>query len=133
MVTVEVKQMGSKAGRERTKGRQRGNGEGGLILRGRIWWCQYYVDGRQIRVSTQLTGKSEARSFLRRLMDSRDKGEVPVTDVKKLKYADLRQALIDSYDALGNKSLKERADGTESIAGLKALDDFCGFKQESNG
>jgi integrase len=133
MVTVEVKQMGSKAGRERTKGRQRSNGEGGLILRGRIWWCQFYLDGRQIRVSTKTHVKSEALAFLRKQMDSRDKGEVPVTDVKKLRYADLRQSLIDSYVALGNKSLKERADGTETIAGLKALDDFCGFKQEANG
>ena len=133
MVTVEVEQMGSKAGRERTKGRQRSNGEGGLILRGRIWWCQFYLDGRQIRVSTKTHVKSEALAFLRKQMDSRDKGEVPVTDVKKLRYADLRQSLIDSYVALGNKSLKERADGTETIAGLKALDDFCGFKQEANG
>jgi len=133
MVTVEVEQMGSKAGREQTKGRQRSNGEGGLILRGHIWWCQFYLDGRQIRVSTKTHVKSEALAFLRKQMDSRDKGEVPVTDVKKLRYADLRQSLIDSYVALGNKSLKERADGTETIAGLKALDDFCGFKQEANG
>ena len=55
------------------------------------------------------------------------------TDVKKLRYADLRQSLIDSYVALGNKSLKERADGTETIAGLTALDEFCGFKQGPNG
>jgi hypothetical protein len=57
-------------------------------------------------------------------------GEVPVTDIKKLKYADLRPALIDSYVTLGNKSLKERADGTENIAGLAALDEFCEFKQK---
>jgi integrase len=118
---------------EKKKGRQRGNGEGGLILRGRIWWCQYYQDGRQIRVSTKTHVRSEALAFLRRAMDSRDKGEVPATDVKKLRYADLRQSLIDSYVALGNKSLKERADGTETIAGLAALDEFCGFKQGPNG
>ena len=114
-----------------TKGKQRGNGEGGLILRGRIWWCQYYQDGRQIRMSTETQVKSEALAFLRKQMDSRDKGEVPVTDIKKLKYADLRQALIDSYVTLGNKSLKERADGTENIAGLAALDEFCEFKQKA--
>jgi integrase len=126
------------AGKERTKGstkrgRQRGNGEGGLILRGRIWWCQFYQDGRQVRMSTKTHVRSEALAFLRKAMDSRDKGEVPATDVKKLRYADLRQALIDSYIALGNKSLKERADGTETIAGLAALDEFCGFKQGPNG
>ena len=116
-------------GRKRTtKGKQRGNGEGGLILRGRIWWCQYYQDGRQVRASTQTHVKAEALTFLRKQMDSRDKGEVPVTDIRKLKYADLRQGLIDSYSTLGNKSLKERADGSESLTGLKALDEFCGFK-----
>jgi integrase len=118
---------------DRKKGKQRGNGEGGLILRGHIWWCQYYQDGRQVRMSTETHVKSEALAFLRKQMDGRDKGEVPATDIKKLKYADLRQALIDSYITLGNKSLKERADGTENIAGLAALDEFCGFKQEPNG
>ena len=121
------------AGRQTRKGRQRGNGEGGLILRGRIWWCQFYQDGRQVRMSTKTHVRSEALAFLRKAMDSRDKGEVPVTDIKKLRYADLRQALIDSYVALGNKSLKERADGTDTIAGLAALDEFCGFKQRPSG
>jgi integrase len=113
---------------KRTKsGKSRGNGEGGLFLRtaSKFYWAQYYVDGRQIRTSTKTHVKAEAVAFLRKLMDSRDKGEVPATDVKKLRYSDLRQALIDSYIALGNKSLKERADGSETIAGLKALDEFC--------
>src|SRR5260370_24109398 len=85
------------------KGKQRGNGEGGLILRGRLWHAQYYIDGRQIRTSTKTHVKAEAVAFLRKLMDSRDKGEVPTTDIRKLKYADLRQALIDDYVAKGNK------------------------------
>jgi integrase len=118
------------AGKKTTKGKQRGNGEGGLFLRAgsKFFWAQYYQDGRPIRVSTKTHVRAEALAFLRKLLDGRDKGEVPVTDVKKLRYADLRQGLLDSYVALGNKSLKERADGTESIAGLKALDAFCGFK-----
>jgi integrase len=51
-----------------------------------------------------------------------------VTDVRRLRYADLRAALIDSYVAQGNKSLKSKADGSETIAGLTALDEFFGFK-----
>ncbi|MGA8500481.1 MAG: site-specific integrase [Candidatus Sulfotelmatobacter sp.] len=50
--------------------------------------------------------------------------------MRRLRYADLRAALIDSYVAQGNKSLKEKADGSETIAGLTALDEFCGFKSE---
>ena len=75
--------------------------------------------------------RGEALAFLRKQMDGRDRGETPATDIKKLRYADLRAALIDSYVTLGNKSLKERADGTENIAGLAALDAFCQFKQET--
>jgi integrase len=39
--------------------------------------------------------------------------------------------LIDSYVAQGNKSLKSKADGSETIAGLTALDGFFGFKSET--
>jgi integrase len=61
-------------------------------------------------------------------MGDRDNGLAPVTDVRRLRYADLRAALIDSYVAQGNKSLKSKADGSETIAGLTALDEFFGFK-----
>jgi hypothetical protein len=51
---------------------------------------QYYQDGRQIRISTKTHVRSEALTVLRKLRNSRDKGEVPTSDVRKLKYADLR-------------------------------------------
>ncbi|HKV80012.1 MAG TPA: site-specific integrase [Candidatus Sulfotelmatobacter sp.] len=114
------------------KGRSRANGEGGLlrVAGSRFWYAQYYQDGRQIRVSTRTDNKQEALATLRKLMGDRDNGLAPVTDMRRLRYADLRQALIDSYVAQGNKSLKSKADGSESIAGLTALDDFFGFKSE---
>jgi integrase len=119
----------------KTKGKSRSTGEGGLFKRAgsKFYWAQYYLDHRQIRVSTKTDVKAEALAFLRKLMHSRDNGEVPLTDIRKLHYADLRQALIDSYLNLGNKSLRSRADGTETIVGLTALDEFCGFKQTSGG
>ncbi len=64
-------------------------------------------------------------------MGDRDNGHASITDMRRLRYADLRAALIDSYVAQGNKSLKEKADGSETIAGLTALDEFCGFKTET--
>jgi integrase len=111
---------------------RRGNGEGGLfkMAGSQFWYAQYYQDGRQIRVSTRTKVKEEATAVLRKLMGDWDNGLVPVTDVRKLRYADLRKALIDSYVAQGNKSLKSRADGSEYIAGLTALDEFFGFKGE---
>src|SRR5580692_3433189 len=104
---------------------RRANGEGGLIkIAGcRFWYAQYYQDGRQIRVSTKTEVKGEALAALRRLMGDRDNGLAPISEVRRLRYADLRAALIDSYIAEGNKSLKEKADGSETIAGLTALDE----------
>jgi integrase len=111
---------------------RRANGEGGLIkIAGcRFWYAQFYQDGRQVRVSTKTEVKAEALATLRRLMGDRDNGRAPVTEMRRLRYADLRAALIESYVAKGNKSLKSKADGSETIAGLTALDEFCGFKSE---
>lgn len=113
--------------------KKRSNGEGGLFkMRGsENWYAQYYQNGRQIRVSTRTDVKQEALAQLRKLMGDSDKGLAPVTDVRKLRYADLRQMLLDSYVTQGNKSLKSRADGSEYIAGLTALDTACGFKQDT--
>ena len=109
---------------------RRANGEGGLmkIAGCRYWYAQYYQDGRQFRVSTKTDVKAEAIAALRRFMGDRDNGLASITDMRRFRYADLRAALIDSYVAQGNKSLKEKADGSETIAGLTALDDFFGFK-----
>src|SRR5208337_369644 len=106
--------------------------EGGLLrLAGsRFWYAQYYQDGRQIRVSTKTEVKQEALAVLRKLMGDRDNGLAPVTDTRRLRYADLRSLLIDNYVAQGNKSLKLKADGSETIVGLTALDSFFGFKSE---
>jgi len=63
-------------------------------------------------------------------MGDRDNGLASATDMRRLRYADLRSALIDSYVAQGNKSLKSKADGSEYVAGLTSLDEFFGFKSE---
>jgi integrase len=112
---------------------RRPNGDGGLIkLKNcRYWYAQYYQDGRQVRISTKTDVKQEAIATLRKFMGDRDNGLAPISDVRRLRYADLRQALIDSYEAAGNKSLKEKADGSETIAGLTPLDEFFGYKTET--
>ena len=111
---------------------KRSSGEGGLfkVAGSRFWYYQFYQDNRQVRVSTKTDVKAEALAILRKALTDRDNGMAPAIDVKRLRYADLRQGLIDSYIAQGNKSLKEKADGSESIAGLTVLDEFCGFRQE---
>ena len=94
---------------------------------------QYYKDGRQIRVSTRTTVKQEALAVLRRLMGDTERGLLPLTDARKVRYADLRRALLDNYTERGNKSLQVLADGSETIWGLSALDEFFGFRADNPG
>src|SRR5439155_23999185 len=114
---------------------RRAKGEGSLLKRPgcRFWYAQYYDHaGRPIRISTKTEVKQEALAILRRLIGDGENGLAPLSDLRKLHYAHLRQALIDSYIAEGNKSLKTRASGAETITGLSALDEFCGFKTSSD-
>jgi integrase len=112
----------------RKKSTRRANGEGSvaLIPGCKYWYACFYHEGRQRKVSTHTTVKTEALTMLRKMMGNSDNGQAPVS--KKLRYADLRQMLIDNYVAKGNKSLKSLADGSETIAGLTELDAFCGYK-----
>jgi integrase len=112
---------------------KRERGEGGVfkVAGSRNWRVQYQdVTGRQVRVSSGTPIKQKAIAYLRKLMGERDEGLAPVTDVRRLRYADLRTLLIDWYKKKGRKSLKKKKDGSEYITGLTVLDDFCGFKQE---
>src|SRR6266487_4154729 len=105
---------------------RRTNGEGSLIkLKGcRFWYAQFYdQNGRKIRISTRTTVKQQAFAILRKQMgDVRDRGLAPLTDVRKITYADLRSGLLANYTEKGNKTLRPPADGEETIVGLSQLD-----------
>jgi integrase len=110
--------------------KRRERGEGGLIkIRGcRFWYAQFYREGRQTRVSTKTEVKEEAKKTLRRLMGDTERGIVPEVEMRKTRYADLRAALLQNYVERGNKSLQTMADGSETIWGLKPLDEHFGYK-----
>jgi integrase len=114
---------------------KRAHGEGSLLKRKgcQIWYGQYYRDGRQIRVSTGKSVKQEALGVLRRLMGDSERGLASPAELKKITYSDLRAALIANYTERGNKSLAQRADGTESIVGLPQLDKFFGYEESADG
>ena len=113
---------------------KRAHGEGSLLKRNGtdIWYAQYYRDGLQIRTSTKTPVKQEALGVLRRLMGDSERGLVSPGELKKISYGDLRAALIANYTERGNKSLGQRADGTESIVGLPQLDKFFGYEEDTD-
>src|SRR5260370_30605388 len=109
---------------------KRERGSGGLfLLKGcKYWYAQVYDrDGRPRRMSTRTTVKQEALAVLRNRRVDSDKGAEFLGDSKKIRYEDLRGALLQNYVERGNKSLMTMADGSETIWGLKALDEF--FKE----
>lgn len=66
-------------------------------------------------------------------MGESERGAAPENQSRKLRYGNLRQALLDDYTARGNKSLQTLANGKETIWGLHALDAFFGYSDVSLG
>lgn len=114
---------------------KRERGEGGLfqMKNSRMWYGQWYVNGKQVRVSLKTDVKEAAKRELRRLMGNSERGAAPENQTRKLRYGHLRQALLDDYTTRGNKSLQTLADGSETIWGLAALDEFFGYSKTSLG
>jgi integrase len=114
---------------------RRSKGEGSLLKRKgcRFWYAQYVHNGQKVRVSTREESKMAALGVLRRLMGDADRGLAPLSDARKLRYADLRQGLIDNYRAEGNRTLTTDAGGEETIHALYALDEFFGYSQKNPG
>jgi integrase len=115
--------------------KRRAKGEGSvLLMKGcLIYYAQFYQHGKQIRISTGERVKAKALKELRRLMGRSEAGLMPVTELRKITYGQLRAGLLSNYVERGNRSLETRADGQETIGGLKALDEFFGFSEESPG
>ncbi len=77
--------------------------------------------------------KEKAKRELRRKMGDAERGVAPENEIRKLRYGNLRQALLDDYTRRGNKSLQTLADGTDTIWGLSALDRFFGYSSTNQG
>jgi integrase len=115
---------------------KRERGTGGLFkMKGsRFWYAQIYdVKGRPRRVSTKTVVKSKAQGVLNSLLADKHKGLPFAGDAKKVRYGELRAALLQNYTERGNKSLEVYADGTETIWGLKALDTFFDYSDKEPG
>jgi integrase len=116
---------------------RRTKGLGSLIkLKNSPFWQARFYDnmGRKISISTKTTVKQEAEAFLRNQMtDVRDKGLAPLSDVRRITYRDLRAGLLANYVERGNKSLRPRANGDETIPGLPQLDTYFGYSDDNPG
>lgn len=113
----------------------RTNGQGSLLQRKgtNIWYCQFYKNGRQVRVSSGTEIKAKAETVLRRLMGDSERGLPLITDIDKITYADLRKTLLANYVEKGNRSLWMLSNGEEMVGGLKLLDSYFGYDGTNPG
>lgn len=107
---------------ERKPRRQRG--EGRVWLVGKMWWIQYYFHGRQARESSGSKTKTVAERLLKRRLAEVEANLITPPSARRLRYEQLRDALLADYQTNHRKSVFVRKDGTEQICGLKHLDAF---------
>ena len=85
---------------------RRGRGEGRIYRRGRIWWIQYYRNGRRVFESSGSENERTALNLLRRRLGQVAAGIAPLPHAQKISYENLRDALLADYAANRRKWLR---------------------------
>lgn len=81
-----------------TKKRERGQGSIGKVPGSRFFYIWYYDNaGKQHRESTGSELRSVAQEMLNQRLAAMGRGEKSPTEIKNIRYEDMRQILIDSY------------------------------------
>jgi hypothetical protein len=105
----------------------RTRGTGALIHKhgSPYWYAQWWQNGRQFCVSTKETSKMKAEQSLQRFMGRKAAG-LPIPEVLKLRYDQLRDSLLRHYVMQRRKSLYHPSDEEEEprITPTKHLDAF---------
>jgi integrase len=116
-----------KARRERGAGRifkPRHNGKESAF-----YWIQYYSRGRQVRESCKSEKLAVAERLLRQRLGEAAAGILRPPRIERIKYEELRDALVADYQTNGRKWLRTGKDGEPYICGISTLDDFFeGFR-----
>ena len=114
-----------------TKKRERGQGSIGKVPGSRFLYIWYYDNaGKQHRESTGSELRSVAQEMLNQRLAAMGRGEKSPTEIKSIRYEDMRQILIDNYreKKIGKLLEEKQADGTVKVypykRNLKVLDEF---------
>ena len=111
--------------------RERGQGSIGKVPGSRFLYIWYYDNaGKQHRESTGSELRSVAQEMLNQRLAAMGRGEKSPTEIKSIRYDDMRQILIDNYreKRIGNFVEEKQADGRVKVylykRNLKVLDEF---------
>jgi integrase len=113
-----------KVGRQGSKPRVRGTG--GIFKKkdSRFLYISYYdVNGELQQESTKSESRTVAENLLRDRLSKVEQG-LPVSEMKKLRYEDIRKTLIMDYRTRGVKMLEEDEQGNPYVWGFEHLDPF---------
>jgi hypothetical protein len=118
------------------KKRERGQGGIGHVPGSRFFYIWYHDNaGKQHRESTRSTLRSVAQEMLNQRLAAMGRGEKSPTEIKSIRYEDMRQILIDTYRErkIGTLVEEKQPDGTVKVyphkRNVKVLDEFspeCG-------
>jgi integrase len=112
------------------KKRERGQGRIGHVPDSRFLYISYYDNaGKQHRESTRSTLKSVAQEMLNQRLAAMGRGEKSPTEIKSIRYEDMRSILLNEYKRHQIASDKLETDDKGNPiglkrTGLKLLDDF---------
>ncbi len=102
----------------------RTKGTGSIFQRGTRWYVAYYdTNMRQRQESAKTDSKRVAEELLRKRLAEVEAG-IPVDEVKKLRYEDIKELVIVDYRNNKKKGLEKDEEGKDYIWGFEHLDPF---------
>jgi integrase len=95
---------------------KRTRGTGGLVRKkgSSRWYALFYQHGSQHCVSTGKKVRAEAEIELRKILGRKDSNELPISEVRKLRYENLRDAYLENARIHGRKSLYKPSENGEA-------------------
>lgn len=103
-------------------------GDGRLLLRGNIWWMQFYVDGRQHRESTKASDPNKAEKVLRARLKEVHAHELDPSR-SFVSQHDRRRTVADLMDALKTDFQIRGIDSGPNLSNIKRVrEDFGHYR-----
>jgi integrase len=98
---------------------------GTVYKRGRVYWIQYFRDGKPYRESSKSTKQSVAIRFLKIREGQIAERKFPGLRCEKVRFEELKEDMINDYKVNGKKSLERLENSIKHLApyfsGMRAL------------
>lgn len=86
--------------------RRDSKGPDGKKKLGKVWWLDYYHNGKRIRESSGTTDKTEARRILQAKQGQIAEGRFNAPSADKVTFEELVDGLLTDYEINGKKSIQ---------------------------